>query len=105
MPLKAVIREDAAQIGVVAEIDPEEVPGLALPPPGAAEEPDRRRHRLILAGLDLEPNALVESHAQQVIDDFEAQLPVGVVDAANVAQEREAAFRVVPQKAEDANDR
>ena len=101
MTLEAVIGQDAAQVGIVGEIDAEQIPRLALPPAGAAEEPDRRRHRLLLVGLDLEANALVESHAEEIVDDLEAQRPVGIVDAANVAEHGEAAFRVVAQKLQD----
>ena len=39
MPFETVIGQDAAQIRVVAEIDAEQVPGLALPPAGTAVEP------------------------------------------------------------------
>ena len=34
MPLEAVIGQDAAQIGIVGEVDAEHVPGLALEPGG-----------------------------------------------------------------------
>ena len=39
MPLEAVIGQDAAQIGMVGEIDAEQIPGLALAPAGGAVEP------------------------------------------------------------------
>ena len=41
MPLEAVIGQDAAQIGMVGEIDAEQIPGLALEPAGGAEQPGR----------------------------------------------------------------
>src|SRR5262249_8974856 len=98
MPLETVIGQDAAQVRVIGEVDPEPVPGLALPPAGTAEEAHDGGHRLLLVGLELQPDALVEAHAEEVIDDLEAQLSVGIVDAANVAQDREVAVRIIAQK-------
>ena len=58
-----------------------------------------------LVGFELEPDALVEMHAQQVVDDIEARLAVGIIDAANVAEQREAAFRVVAQESQHPQQR
>ncbi len=41
MALEAVVGEDAAQIGMVGEIDAVEIPGLALEPAGGAEDAGR----------------------------------------------------------------
>ena len=40
-----------------------------------------------------------------MIDDVETLCPVGVVDAANVAEQREAAARVIAQELQDARQR
>jgi hypothetical protein len=105
MTFEAVIGQDAAQVGIVGEIDPEQVPSLTLPPAGAAEEPDRGRHRLLFIGLELESNPLIEAHAEEVVDNLEAQWPVGVVDATDVAEDPETAFRVATQEFEDTRQR
>ena len=39
MPLEAVIGQNPAEVGIVGKIDAEQIPGLALPPAGATEEP------------------------------------------------------------------
>jgi len=56
---------------------------------------------MLLVGLERHANALVEAHAQQIVDDLETLRPVRVVDTAQIAQQIEAAFRVVAQKAEN----
>ena len=58
----------------------------------------RRRHRLLLVGINLQSYSLIERHTQEVIDDLKTQGPIRVVDAANVAQYREAAVGIIPQK-------
>ena len=55
---------------------------------------------MLFVGVDLDPDAPVTAQAQEVVDDLEAQRPVRVVDAANVAEHVEAALPVVAQKAE-----
>src|SRR5262249_8481455 len=51
MALEAVIRQDTAQVRIICEIDPEQIPCLALPPSSAAEQADSRWHRLFGVGL------------------------------------------------------
>ena len=48
MTFEAVIGQDAAQIGMIGEINAEQIPRLALEPAGRAENAGHRRHR---AGL------------------------------------------------------
>src|SRR5947208_8324570 len=98
MTLKAVIGQDAAQIGVVGEINSEQIPRFALPPAGAVEQPNCRWHGLLFVGLDLDADALVEPHAEEVIDDLEALWPVWEIDAADVAEHGEGAIGVVAQE-------
>ena len=98
MTLEAVIGQNAAQIGVVGEIDAEQIPRLALPPAGAAEQPDRRWHRLLFVGVDFDADALIEPHAEEVVDHLEALRPVGKIGAADVAEHSEGAIRVVAEK-------
>src|SRR5271169_1014947 len=100
MALEPVIGQDAAEIGVAGEIDPEQVPSLPLPPAGAAVELGCRWQGRVLIGLDLEADALIETHAQQIVDDLEAQRAVGKIDATNVAEHGKPAFGIVAQKAE-----
>ena len=56
---------------------------------------------MLLIGLERHANALVEAHAQQIVDDLETLRPVRVVDTAQIAQQIEAAFRVIAQQAEN----
>src|SRR6185437_573275 len=105
MALEAVIGEDAAEIGMIGEIDAVKVPGLALVPARRAEKPRDRRHRTRLVRGGLDPDALVELHAQEVVDDVEALGPLGIIDAADIDQHLEEAFRIVAQKSEQPRDR
>jgi len=98
MPFEAVVRQNAAEVWIIGEINPEQIPGLALPPAGAAEESNRGRHRVLLVGFQLEADALVQSHTKEVVHELEAQRPIGIVDAANVTEHREGASRVIAQK-------
>src|SRR5947207_683249 len=100
MPFETVIRQDAAQIRVIAEKDAEQVPGIALPPAGRPVESRCRGHRLLLIGFERQPDALIVGEAKQIVDNIEALWPVGIVDAANIAEDAEPAFRVVAQKAQ-----
>ncbi len=105
MPLEAVIGEDAAQIGMIGKIDAVEIPGLALVPAGRAEKARDRRHRAGLVGHRLDADALIELHAQQVVDDVEPLGPFGIIDAADVDQDLEQAFRIVAQEGEQSRHR
>jgi hypothetical protein len=96
--LEAVIGQDAAKVRVVGEIDAQQIPGLPFPPSGAVEQPDRGRHRLLFIGLYLQTDTLIEGHAEEVVNDLEAELAVRVIHATDVAQHRERTFRVVAQK-------
>ena len=58
-----------------------------------------------LVGRDLHADALVMLEREQVIDDLEALLALGVVDAAEIDQLLELALRLVAQVAQHALDR
>src|SRR6185437_3875824 len=64
MALETVIGEDAAQVGVIGEIDAIEIPSLALEPAGGAEETRDRRHRARLIDHRLDADALIEPGAE-----------------------------------------
>ena len=73
MPLETVIGQDAAQIGMAGEEDAEQIPGLALPPAGRAEQPGAptapaspRR------SSTLTRRRWLSCTLQQVVDDVEA---------------------------------
>ena len=98
MALEAVIGEEAPEIGMAREQDAVEVVGLALEPVGApGTAPTMLGTGVCGVGLDAHADAVVQPRAQQVIDDVEALLAVGIVDAANVDQAAEAAERIVAQ--------
>src|SRR5215469_4884382 len=70
MAHEAVVREDAAQVGVAVEQHAEEVEGLALEPGGGGPDVDDRvHHRRFGAGAeDPEAQPLVAAHGEQVVD-------------------------------------
>src|SRR6185312_11085638 len=98
MALKAVIGEQAPEVGVVFEQDPVEIVGFALEPVGCRKQRDDAWHRRLRAGPDPHANPMIEPRAQQVIDDIEALIPLGIVDATNVDQAAEAARLVIAQE-------
>src|SRR5215472_9550640 len=102
MPLEAVVRQNATQVGIIGEIDPEQIPGFTLPPARTAEKSDRGRHRLLPVGVELQTNTLVQSDTEEVVYDLEAHWPIGIVDTANVAEHGKAAPRVIAQKSHNA---
>src|SRR6516162_2478674 len=102
MTFETVVGQDPAQVGVVSEINTEQVPSFPFPPTGTAVEPDGGGHRLLLIGFDYDSDPLVEVHAEEIVDDLETQRPAGIVDAADVAQHPKAAFWVIAEEFEDA---
>ena len=52
------------------------------------------------SAVDLHPDAVVLVGAEQMIDDVEALLALGIIGAANVDEADEAAFRIVAQEAQ-----
>ena len=83
---------------MVGEPHAVEVVGLALEPAGRAEHRRGRRHRRRLVGRDLDADALVVLEAEQIVDDVEALLALGPVDAADIHQLLEQAARIVAQE-------
>ncbi len=72
MTLEAVIGQDAAQVRLAVEDDAEQVPRLALPPRRGRPDCAYRRHRRSGIGGDNDPDALVQRHRQQIVDDIES---------------------------------
>src|SRR5689334_20064764 len=103
MSLEPVVREQAAEVGIAFEDDAVEIPRLALEPAGAAPDPGDGRDGRLFAGRNLEADPLVVLEAQQVDDDFEALLALRIVDAAEIDQHAEEAFRVVVEEAAHAH--
>src|ERR1041384_7313648 len=104
MTLETVVGEDAAQVGMVGEPHAIEVVGLALEPAGRAEQGRGRRHRRGLVSRDLDADALVVLEAEQIVDDVEALLALGPIDAADVDELLEQAARIVAQESEERDD-
>ena len=105
MAFKTIVGEEAAQIGVAGKKNAVHVPRFALEPAGAREDAARRRYRYALAHLELHPDTLIVGEAQKIVDDVEAALAVGVIDAADVDKHAEPAVRIVAQEGQDRNNR
>src|SRR3989337_1815421 len=102
--LKAVIGEKSPEVRVAGEQDAVKIVSLSLEPVGRREQPDDARHWVRRIGLGAHADAVVQPRAEQMIDDVEPLLPLGVVDAANVDQAAEAAERIVAQELDDFGD-
>src|SRR4029077_9170880 len=96
--VKPVIGKNTAQIGMVAEVNSEQIPRFALPPAGGAKHANRGGHGLLLIGLKFHPNTPIAAHAQQIINHLKANRPIRIIEAANVAEHAEPALRVVAQE-------
>ena len=94
------VEERAAKVGVSGKQDAVEIERLALEPVGAGEQPHEARNRVRLVGPDAHTDAVVQPRAQQMIDDVEALLAVGIVGAANIDRTAEAAERIVAEESD-----
>src|ERR1700730_1847583 len=75
MPDESIVEQDAAQIGMTFEIDPEHVEAFALQPVGGLPKRSRAGNPYILPiDLDLNSKAEIASHRSQMIDDIETRL-------------------------------
>src|SRR5215831_2050595 len=103
--LELLVQQDAAQVGMVAEADPVQVPDLALHPVGGGPQLD---HRVDLAGrlgnAGLDPHALVPGERVEVVDHLEARLAAELVDRGQIAQHRELEAGLVAQEAQHLDD-
>ena len=84
--LEPIVGEDAAKVGIAGESHAVHVEHLALEPAGDRPQPGHARHRRILVGRDLEADAVVLGHRQQVIIDLEPLGPLGIVDPGDLHQ-------------------
>ena len=103
--LKAVVGEDAAQVGVAVENDAKAVPHLALEPTGDGVQARQRRHRQHVVGVELDPDAPVLGQRQQVVIDVEAADPLGIIGSAKVHQLVEGELGIVAQPGDHIDDR
>ena len=101
---KTVVGEDAAQVRVIGEQDAVKIEGFALVPVGGGEHRDDGGDGRVLVGLELHTDAAVLVGRQQMIDDVEALLAVGVVHAADVDEADETAIGIVAEEFKDADD-
>ena len=77
------------------EADTEQVERLPLEPVGRLPDAvDGRHHRVVLSHRHPEAEAMSVLEGREVVDDLEALLPAGVINATNVGQKVEAQFRV-----------
>ena len=104
MAVEAVVGEDAAKIRMAVEQHAEHVVDFALVPVGGGKDRDRRGNRRRLVGRDLDPDAPIQLGRQQLIDDLEALLALGIVDAADVGEADELALGIVAQERQRLDD-
>ena len=71
--LKAIVGEDAAQVGVALEVHAIHVPHLALVPVGSAEHRARAVHRRQLVCVRAHPDAGVVSEGEKVVHNLASQ--------------------------------
>jgi hypothetical protein len=104
VPAEAVIGEDAAQVRVAREQDPEHVVDLALVPAGAGVRGHDGGDHVLLPHMGFHADAVVLVHAEEVVDDVETPLPLGPVDGGDVDQRGKGAGAVGLQELDDAVD-
>ena len=85
-PLEFVVAEDAAQVGMVAELHAEQVVDLALGPLGRFVERDKRLDRLALLEIDPDHHPLPPRNRAQQVVDLEPAVAFGIVDADHIGQ-------------------
>jgi hypothetical protein len=104
VPAEAVIGEDAAQVRVAGEQDPEHVVDLALVPAGAGMRGHDGGDHVFLPHMGFHADAVVLVHAEEVVDHVEAPLPLGPVDAGDVDQRGKGAGAVGLQELHETVD-
>src|SRR6266852_2538355 len=83
-----VRHQDAAQIGMAIEANPEEIEDFPLEPIGAGPDGNERIHNSITGGeAYLQTQALAAGNRNQLIVDLETRLERVAVDAGGVAQQ------------------
>jgi hypothetical protein len=100
--VEAVIGEDAAQVRVALEEDAVHVEGFALVPVGGGIDLDDRGNGGVLVGLQLDPDARVPGHRQQMVDHVETPRALRIVHPADVDQHLET--MVVAKRAHGRDD-
>ncbi len=88
MALEAIVGQDAAQVRVPVEQHAEKVVGLALVPVGAGKHGQALATGVASSVATLTRIRAVQLRRQQVIDDLEALLALGIVGAADVDDSR-----------------
>src|SRR3954451_15821048 len=70
-PLPVVGHQDPAPIGMAGEVDAEHVVDLALEPVGGRPDAGARRHRVVLAGADLDPHTMAVARRVEAVHEIE----------------------------------
>lgn len=104
MPIEAVIRHDPSQIWVPDKKYAEEIIHLALIPICAVVQPGNAGHRRSFVGVRLDANARIVAYTEEIIDNFKALAPGGVVDGGDVSHRGELGGGMVFQERDDGND-
>jgi len=96
--LKTVICKNTAKVWVAAEENTVEIPSLSLVPISTTEKPNSTRDRIRLSGIRLhsDPSAMLDT--QQMVDDFETFLPLGVVGTTDIHDALELTLGVITKE-------
>src|SRR5208337_2847579 len=95
MTAKRGVTEDALQIRVALEADPEQVVRLALEPVGGLPYAGQRRNRWItFRHRHLQAHAMAVADGVEVVHGLEPVLAFGVIDPADVYEQLEVERRV-----------
>ena len=100
MSVKAVVRQDSAQIRVVNEEDAKEIVDFTLVPVGSVVQARDGRHRSGLVGVGLHADTRVMADREQIVDNLETLVAGWVVDGGDVGDAGEFGCGVVLEEAE-----
>src|SRR5450755_4953733 len=79
VPLPAVGKKNALQVGMAVELNPEHIEDLSLQPVGGAPDRDAGRDRSAVGDLRLDPHPLVARKRIKDPNQIELLLPLGIV--------------------------
>src|SRR5256886_13369731 len=102
--LKTVVGQQPPHVRMTDEDHPIKIVGLALEPVGPWKHLDDRWDLSRLIGFRAEADAGVQRRRQQVIDDVEALLALGIVHRGHIDEADEAATGIVAQETHDIDD-
>jgi len=86
------------------EEDTEQVPSFSFIPVCTPEDGSSTGDRVCFSGIGLDPDSTTLRNAEQVINNFESLVPVGVICTADVHAAFKLTLRVISQECEHRDD-